>query len=39
MQSHGTAATEADIDVMYRAFTPLQMEAIKAYATPLEGRL
>ena len=37
VQTHGRPPTDVDIDRMYAAFTPLQVEAVKAYATPIAG--
>ena len=34
---HGRVASEADIDQLYHAFTPIQVEVVKGRATPIPG--
>lgn len=35
--SHGASATEADIDVLFGQFVPMQMAVLGEYATPIPG--
>lgn len=35
--NRGRAATEADIDAIYHAFTPIQIEVVKDRAAPIPG--
>jgi phosphonoacetaldehyde hydrolase len=35
--SHGREWTEADVESVYQAFMPLQMEVLPAFADPIEG--
>jgi phosphonoacetaldehyde hydrolase len=37
MQTHGKAATDSDIDRMYKAFTPMQTKAVVDYCVPIKG--
>ena len=34
---HGRAASEVDIDGLYHAFTPIQVEVVKGRAVPIAG--
>ncbi len=38
-QKHGRAPSEADIDTIYEAFTPVQVEAVKSRCKPIPGAL
>jgi 2-aminoethylphosphonate-pyruvate transaminase len=38
-QQHGRAMTDADVDTLYAAFLPLQIERVAAYSDPIPGAI